>query len=220
MKPELLFALKKIAELGGIENWVEITTTELGEIIGKSQQCASLYINELIELEMILRVSGKKAKLKITDKGKKELVQLCEELGRILYGKNRVEITGYVTKGFGEGKFYNGKEQYAEQIFELFGFKPFPGTLNIKLEKEYLSTFLMLKEKTGILLHGFSERDRTYGNVKCFRATIQELICVVIIPERSHHTDVMEVVSKYNLRSLLNLKDGDRVIVRVEIDGR
>ncbi|MCX8174287.1 MAG: DUF120 domain-containing protein [Thermoplasmata archaeon] len=220
MKPELLFALKKIAELGGIEDWIEITSKELGDQMDKSQQCASLYINELLELEMLLRLPGKKAKLKLTDKGKKELLQLYEDLGKILHGKTRIEITGYVTKGLGEGKFYIGKEQYSEQIFENFGFKPFPGTLNLKLEKESLSSFLMLREKPGILLRGFVERDRTYGNVKCFKATVQELMCIVVIPERSHHTDIMEVVSKHNLRSLLDLKDGDRVIVRVEIDGR
>ncbi|MEM3567688.1 MAG: DUF120 domain-containing protein, partial [Thermoplasmata archaeon] len=107
-----------------------------------------------------------------------------------------------------------------EQIFEIFGFKPFPGTLNLKVEKECLSSFLMLKERQGILLRGFSERDRTYGSVKCFRATIQELMCLVVIPERTHHTDIMEVVSKHNLRNLLNLRDGDRVIVRVEFDER
>lgn len=220
MKPELLFTLKKIAELGGIDDWIEITTEELGEKIGKSQQCVSLYLKELSELELILRLPGKKTKLKISEKGRKELLQLYEELGKILKGTTRVEIVGYVTKGIGEGRFYMSKEQYVEQIFELFGFKPFPGTLNIRLEKECLSTFLMLKEKPGILLKGFSERDRTYGSVKCFKATIQELLCIVVIPERTHYTEIMEVASKYNLRNLLNLKDGDRVIVRVEIDGR
>jgi len=218
MKPEHFFALKKIAELGGIDDWVEITSKELGESLGKSQQCASLYINELESMELVLKLGGKKTRLKITEKGKKELVQFYEELGKVLYGKTRVEIVGSVAKGVGEGKFYVSKEQYAEQFFEIFGFKPFPGTLNLRVEKEYMGTFLMLKEKPGILIKGFSERDRTYGNVKCFKATIQELFCVVVLPERSHYTEIMEVVSKHHLRSLLNLSDGDRVIVRVEVN--
>ncbi len=33
--------------------------------------------------------------------------------------------------------------------------------------------------------------------------------CAVIMPIRTHHTDVLEVISKHYLRSAVGLKDGD-----------
>ncbi|MGB9636800.1 MAG: DUF120 domain-containing protein [Thermoplasmata archaeon] len=220
MKPELFFALKKIAELGGMNDWVEITTQELGKLLEKSQQSGALYLKQLAEMELIAKMSGRGSKVRITEKGKMEILKMYKELESILQGKSRLEFVGYVSRGMGEGKFYLGKEQYVEQIFEILGFTPYPGTLNIKLEKESTPALYALKERPGILIKGFQEKDRTYGNVKCFRATILELPCAVVIPERSAYTDILEVISKHNLRKVLNLKDGDRVIVRVDIDER
>jgi riboflavin kinase len=220
MQAELVFALKKIAELGGIENWVEVSTHELGCAMGKSQQSASLYIKQLQAMGFVERLPGKRTKIKITESGVKELTALFKDLEKILYGRAKFEILGTVTAGMGEGRYYLDREQYAEQFFEIFGFRPYPGTLNIRVEKEYVPQVLALKEKEGIMVKGFVEKDRTYGDVKCFRCTLAELPCVLVFPSRSHYTDVIEIVSRYHLRKSLKLNDGDRVLVRVNLDAK
>ncbi|MCK5309972.1 MAG: DUF120 domain-containing protein, partial [Thermoplasmata archaeon] len=41
--------------------------------------------------------------------------------------------------------------------------------------------------------------------------------CAIIIPDRSHHTDVLEIISAGQLRKKLKLKDGDSIQVKIEL---
>ena len=53
---------------------------------------------------------------------------------------------------------------------------------------------------------------------KVFPATIQNIECAVILPSRSHYSDIMEVLCKYNLRRTLGLADGDIVEIRIRAE--
>src|SRR5438093_1036406 len=48
-------------------------------------------------------------------------------------------------------------------------------------------------------------------------ATVGHVDCAVIMPIRTHHTDVLEVISKHYLRGSLGLKDGDIVELMVSL---
>ncbi|MDD2936426.1 MAG: DUF120 domain-containing protein [Candidatus Methanomethylophilaceae archaeon] len=41
--------------------------------------------------------------------------------------------------------------------------------------------------------------------------------CAIVVPERSHYADVIEVVCQYHLRRTLSLSDRDPIEVRVNI---
>lgn len=69
-----------------------------------------------------------------------------------------------------------------------------------------------------IKIEGFSNGVRTYGSLWCYHAFIEDVRGAVLIIERSHYgLDVVEVISQYNLRKELNLKDGDKVKISVFI---
>jgi riboflavin kinase len=41
--------------------------------------------------------------------------------------------------------------------------------------------------------------------------------CAVVLPVRSHHIDIIEIICKYHLRRSLGLKDGDQVELIVSL---
>jgi len=50
-----------------------------------------------------------------------------------------------------------------------------------------------------------------------FRAKAKGVECAVILPIRTHHTDILEVISKELLRNRLGIADGDTVALDVEL---
>jgi riboflavin kinase len=127
-----------------------------------------------------------------------------------------VKLTGVVVSGLSEGAFYISLEGYRRAIEEALGFTPYPGTLNVRLERQSLPYRMYLDSLPGILIPGFSNGIRTYGAVKAFRARIRGVEGAVVMPERTHHpTDVIEVVAPVKLRDVLGLKDGDRIEIEI-----
>jgi riboflavin kinase len=41
--------------------------------------------------------------------------------------------------------------------------------------------------------------------------------CAVVMPTRSHYTNVLEIVCKYHLRRTLGLRDGDQVEIIISL---
>ncbi|EQD28896.1 Riboflavin kinase, CTP-dependent, archaeal domain protein, partial [mine drainage metagenome] len=74
-----------------------------------------------------------------------------------------------------------------------------------------------LRNSPGIRIEGFATDDRTFGPVKAFRATAGGIECAVIMPERTVHSEIVELISKEYLRERLNLADGSRVSVEIQI---
>ena len=58
MDEKYTFALRKIALLGGIDDYIAVSSRELGDILEMSQQSASKRILELLELGLIVRDLG------------------------------------------------------------------------------------------------------------------------------------------------------------------
>ena len=48
-------------------------------------------------------------------------------------------------------------------------------------------------------------------------ASMGNLDCAVVIPKRSHYTEVIEVICKVHMRRTLSLKDGDEVELSVTL---
>ena len=60
MGEKYIFTLRKIALLGGIDGYVAISSRELSDILGVSQQSASKKILELLDKKLIVRNLGAK----------------------------------------------------------------------------------------------------------------------------------------------------------------
>jgi riboflavin kinase len=126
-------------------------------------------------------------------------------------------IRGTVVTGMGEGQYYVTQDSYQEQFLSKLGFRPYEGTLNLRVMPADLYKLDILRRSPGIKIKGFERSGRTFGDVICHLATLQNIECAVVVPSRSHYEDVMEVLCKYHLRRTLGLKDGDQVDIRISI---
>ncbi|MGC9145807.1 MAG: DUF120 domain-containing protein [Nitrososphaeria archaeon] len=214
---ELLFNLML---LGAKDRFITVKTSELAKILGKSQQSASVYLSKLEKEGYIQRAVEKEGtSVRLTQKGVDLLVTVYLLLRNELEeAPTTINMEGKVFSGLGEGAYYMSLEGYKEQFVKKLGFAPYPGTLNIRLDSRYIKEREKLNEyrNFGIKIEGFSNGLRTYGSLWCFHAFVDGIRGAVIIIERTHYDiDVVEIISQYNLRKELNLKDGDRVKISV-----
>lgn len=214
MKPYLLQTMKELALLGAMRNKIEISSLELAKQLETSQQTASRYLLELDKQGMIIRELGiKKQLIQITNDGT-ELLQK----ERLLYQQifeltDKVHFKGKVISGMGEGRYYTEQNGYVEQFKERLGFIPYPGTLNVEIKYIERNKLRLLKTYTAITINEFKAENRTFGSVVCFRANINGVDGAIVLPLRSHYSNILELISPHFLRETLNLKDGDEVEV-------
>jgi len=221
MKPGLLITLYKIAETAGEVGEAKCTTAEIAQKLGFSQQTASRHLIELEKLGHIKRMKATRGELiQITPKGVEQLNSMYMTLQRIFEGpKGEVLIEGEVFSGLGEGAYYVSQPGYRRQFIEKLGFDPYPGTLNLRVEGQSRRERKLLETYPSITLEGFMNGMRSFGQVKCYRAKVNDRVDgIVITALRTHYgEDVLEIVAPKNLREILGLKDGDSVKVRVFI---
>ncbi|MEX2684777.1 MAG: DUF120 domain-containing protein [Candidatus Sigynarchaeota archaeon] len=216
--------LLELAKAGALAGRIPISTTRVGELVGASQQTASRRLAHLEELGYIKRieVNGNKVQeIALTEKAIVELKELHGELERLFSKPGEIIIRGKVTSGIKEGRYYVSK--YSDFFRNNLGMTPFPGTLNVKLLDERDVLFRSQVEvKGGILMRGFTEQERSFGDVFAFRVTISRdddetgrtLPAYFLKIERTHYDkSVIELISPFELRKDLNLVDDD--IVRI-----
>ncbi len=209
MNNSLLFLYNLSKQIKFSRNNIFLTTQEFGKILGVSQQSASRYL-KLLETENLItrEVSGNGQKVAITEKGESILKELYTDLGNFFNATEKKVLEGIVKSGLGEGAYYI--KIYSEKLQEKLGFKPYSGTLNIKT--------LMLGDfgsYSTCTIDSFSENDRVFGTARLIPVKLskgsQHEDCYVILPERTHHKNELELISEKNLRNALKLKDGDTV---------
>jgi riboflavin kinase len=215
----LVLALRKIALMGGMHDYISISSRELGDTLGMSQQSASKRILELLGQGWIVRDLGaRRQRIKLTDKGVEALRREYTEYQRIFETRDHILVHGEVVTGMGEGQYYVNQEGYQEQFLSLLGFKPYEGTLNVRVHPTDVHKLALLRGAKGIRIQGFERNGRTFGDVVCHLASVQNIECAVVVPKRSHYEDMIEIICKFHLRRTLGLKDGDLVEVRINID--
>ena len=200
-------------------DYTAINLTRLANDIGTTPQNVFKIINRLTDEGLIVKstVNGQLT-IKFTQRASEALRFVIDTIRQYLDERLVIRLVGNVISGLGEGSFYMSLDGYVKQFIEKLGFKPYPGTLNIKLKPEYVKYKLYLDVLPGIYIEGFSNGMRTYGGVKCFKASIHGLPGAVLVIERTHHGfDTIEVISPYRLRDELSLKDGDEVEVLVNL---
>ena len=215
-KPDQVRILKELALLGGIGGVVKLSSGDLARRLGISQQSAAGKILDLVRDEMLVRRMGaRKQALQLTVKAISLLRREHSDYMKVFESSGKMVITGQVASGFGEGSYYVGLEAYQAQFKQKLGIKPFPGTLNLRLSGPELTKLDILREERGIPLEGFHSDGRTFGTGKCFRAKLGDVDCAVVIPNRSHYTDIVEIICDRQLRKALGLKDGEQLTLEV-----
>jgi riboflavin kinase len=151
----------------------------------------------------------------LSAKAYNELAALYSALRGVFEG-SRLDIEGTLVRGLGEGSFYMSLPGYRRQIKERLGFDPFPGTLNIRLDEGQKWKRQRLLEGEPVIIPGFRDRDRTYGDLFAFRCALGGREGAIIVPLRTHHgPDILEIISSFNAKKELRKKDGERIKVVV-----
>ena len=220
MDYRLKAALKRLALRGCLDNYIVIRTSEFARDLEKSQQSASAYIIRLEKGNLIHRTYCQRtSKIKITEEGRKILLAEFQDYKEIFYGmaeRKTMRLTGVVVKGLGEGGYYISLPHYQNQIMEKLGFVPYSGTFNIRIDQEFIPELERLYLMNSIQISGFEDKGRTFGKVDCYRCKIDGEEGAIIIPERTHYCDRIEVISPWYLREKLKKGENDRVSVEIE----
>ncbi|MFA5772664.1 MAG: DUF120 domain-containing protein [Thermoplasmata archaeon] len=217
MEKNNLCMLKQIALMSADEKSVATSSRELGKILAISQQSASKKILDLVNCGLIERkVGAKKQILTLTEKGWQSLQREYLDYQSIFQYRDRIKIRGEVTSGLGEGKYYLSQSGYISQFKDKLKFTPFKGTLNVKIKGRETDKLSFLHNAEGVQISDFQNGNRTFGGAKCFFGDINNYECAVVLPNRSHYSDVIEIVSRHQLRKVLNLKDGDIIEINVK----
>jgi riboflavin kinase len=218
MDEKYAFALRKLALMGALDDYIAISSRELGDALEMSQQSASKRILELIDCQFITRDLGtRKQRIKITPKGVEAMKKEYAEYRRIFERTDHISIRGEVASGMGEGGFYISQEGYLKQFRAKLGFEPFQGTFNVRIYPEEIGKLDIVRSTAGILIEGFTYEGRNFGNVIAYKTKIHNIDCAILVPEMSHYTDILEIIAACSIRRTLSLSDGDRVDVKVSL---
>ena len=216
-KGEALAVLKLLATAGGDHTPVVLTSREVGERIGVSQQAADRYLLSLEARGLVTRsLAQRRQRLLLTPAAMELLRGEYHAYRRIFEGPAKVSVSGKVTSGLGEGKYYLSQPGYVVQFTERLGYSPYPGTLNVRVGPEALRRASLVAEWTGVRIDGFHASGRTFGGATCFPARLNGHACHLIHPDRTHYKDVIEFIAPECLREALHLKDGDTVHTAIE----
>ncbi len=123
-------------------------------------------------------------------------------------------VRGRVFSGRGEGEIYINI--YARAFEKTLGYRPYPGTLNIRLIDGRRSR--LLGNVKPIIVKPPELPGTRLAEVECYRARIEDLDNVYIIVPRikSYYGDnIIEVIAPINLRRKFNLNDGDIVVLEI-----
>ena len=219
MDYNLYNTIKILKKLSGSGNTVYISSGELAEELGVSQQTSSRFIIELADKKYIERtLQNRKQKITLLEPSLDLLYSELNQLNSILEMRQEFNLKGEIQSGLGEGKYYISQEGYMAQFLDKLGISPYPGTLNIKIFPEYENVLRRIRSADGIHIGGFKDKERTFGGVKCFSGRIDGTRAWLIFPERSNYTDIVEIISDKFLRKDLKLQDGDELNIRVALE--
>lgn len=128
-----------------------------------------------------------------------------------------MKVSGIVTSGAGQGAKFLALDWVAAQIQHHLTLTSFPGTLNLRVERAVRAAlfaqrhgFLRIADPSAPDCPGYLKKVGLRANGRrCDEAW-------VILPEKTMYDDVLEIISAYNLRETLALKDGDPVEIELQ----
>jgi CTP-dependent riboflavin kinase len=118
-------------------------------------------------------------------------------------------LKGKIVSGARQAAFFTQLDWVQKQCREKFGFAPYPGTLNLEIDKEYLPVIEALQKEKLIEL---IPPDPDFCTAKTITVEIASIQGVVIIPEEDvniHAKNIIEIIAPLKIKQALGVKDGD-----------
>jgi riboflavin kinase len=214
-----IIILLELAQAGAHTAPRKISSRELASRLDTSQQTTARWLIDLEKRGLITRIpSARGQSVQLTKAGVSILRSVHRRLNSIFGARQQaIKLLGRVVSGLGEGSYYMRQYGYRRQFKRTLGFNPYPGTFDLKLSGESIELKCILDSSLGKRIEGFKTHERTFGPVKYFLAKLHGMRVAIVLPTRSTHTDIIELIAAKNIRKALKLKDGDRVEVEVEI---
>src|SRR5581483_9674454 len=129
---------------------------------------------------------------------------------------DELTFRGIVVSGRGEGRQFTRLDWVRERFIVRFGFEPFAGTFNVRVDEGHDAELARLSKLTGSAIPPPSAE---FCAARCFRARIGPSHGVLVIPQvPGYPRGMIESVAPVNLRHALGVRDGDRVKVRIYPD--
>jgi riboflavin kinase len=126
----------------------------------------------------------------------------------------KIFLSGTVFSGSGNGRKFMCLPWVKRQIEEKLGFSPYPGTLNLHLNKENTKKKNLLEIANGIII----EPQAGYCPGVLFKACLGSLKCAVVVPKVPNYpSDVLEIISPVYLRKYLKLVEGSLVKASINV---
>lgn len=126
------------------------------------------------------------------------------------------KITGKIVSGIGQGAIFTKLDWVQTQCLQKLGFKPFPGTLNLKISNENLAIIETMQPQEGIEL---VPPDSTFCSGLVFPLTVEGISGAMVAPAadvRVHAKNIIEIISPLRLKDALGVENGDQVTVTID----
>jgi len=124
-----------------------------------------------------------------------------------------MEIRGVIESGLGKGAFFVSLDWVMDQFEKAMGFKPFPGTLNVRV----------LESDLPALRSFFAEKDfelvpdnPTFCTAWFKKVRVNGAPAAAVFPSedvKAHGQEIIELICEKSLKDTLGLKDGDQVSI-------
>ena len=122
-------------------------------------------------------------------------------------------MSGKIVKGIQKASYFTNLDWVQKQCIEKLGFRPYPGTLNLRIEGDALHLLEVLQnEKTEELI----PPDPKFCTAKVYPVVIGKEKCALLIPDESvrvHGAAIVEIIAPNRLKDALNVGDGDSLTV-------
>ena len=158
-----------------------------------------------------------------------------------------MRLSGKVSSELGRASIFMSQSHYQDQFKKILGATAWPGTLNVNVENNDLTSYIALRQKAGIdtldlddeflnkvseidtstieaiRIRGFLREGRSFGGATAYLAKISasesiNISCAILIPDLTRHVEVIEVIADVFLRESLNLNDGSIVNLNLIVD--
>ena len=205
----LLLVLQKS---GGLP--VHLSTAAIGRLLGMSQQNASRRLIDLEKRGLLTRQAGA---IVLTPKALGRFGALYQHMRRVFERPESLRFRGRITLGLGEGAYYLSLAGYRRALKRTLGFAPYPGTLNLRLDRKEHSKTARLDTAQAMFIPGFQWENRTLGGIHLFPCMIHGVPGAILRPVRTHHgPDILELIAAVPLKRKLKKKDGDWLTVNLQ----
>lgn len=122
-----------------------------------------------------------------------------------------MEISGIIQSGAGKGAYFTQVDWVVRQCEERLGYRPFPGTLNVRVLADDAGHLKNLANGADFEL---IPDDPAFCTAQVKTVTVNGLVGAMVIPAenvRIHEERIVEIISACNFKQTLGLVDGDTV---------